>query len=244
MKKLILLITISLIAFSSAYSLEPVRAAIVTSAGANVIVNVELYDYSTNTSLYTLSLGTLTANSSGIISFIVDGGTPLWSSILASAVNSNVILNVKTGAGQTLYAQYRLDELMIVQAQSGSGTVTEPASAGKLIDISSSNVISKINNLQIVTMGTNVTVNADNSPEGIFRFDMSANNTFTIDDFNNPVVGGVYTFHLVGATTGGAVAFPASFVKEDGTALGTVPVTTSKMVTFYHYNGVNHTTEQ
>ncbi|PKL77663.1 MAG: hypothetical protein CVV25_13980 [Ignavibacteriae bacterium HGW-Ignavibacteriae-4] len=122
MKKLILLISISFLTLSSAYSLEPVRAAIVTTAGANVIVNVELYDYSTSTSLHTLSLGTLTANSSGIISFIVDGGTPLWSGILASAVNSNVVLNVKTGAGQTLYAQYRLDELMIVQAQTGSGS--------------------------------------------------------------------------------------------------------------------------
>ena len=239
MKKLILIISIALFAFGTSSALEPVRVAIVTSS-ANLTVDVELYDYSTSSSLYTESLGSLTANSSGIISFIISGTN--WTNVPASSVNSSVVLNVKTGG--TLFAQYRLDQLMIVQAQSGSGTVTEPASAGKLIDISSSNVISKINNLQVVTMGANVTVNADNSPEGIFRFDMSANNTFTIDGFTNPVDGGVYTFHFVGAATGGAVTLPASFVKEDGTALGTVPVTTSKMVTFYHYQGTNYTSEQ
>ncbi|PKL77661.1 MAG: hypothetical protein CVV25_13970 [Ignavibacteriae bacterium HGW-Ignavibacteriae-4] len=239
MKKLILIISLTLIAFCNAYSLEPVRVAIVTSS-ANLTVDVELYDYSTSSSLYIESLGSLSANSSGIISFIISGTN--WTNVPASSVNSSVVLNVKTGG--TLYAQYRVDQLMIVQAQSGSGEVTEPASAGKLIDISATNVISKMNNLQVVTMSANVTVDADNSPEGIFRFDMSGNNTFTIANFNNAVDGGVYTFHFVGAATGGAVTFPASFVKEDGTALGIVPVTTSKMVTFYHYTSVNHTTEQ
>jgi len=242
MKKILLVVTALLFTYSIGNALEPVRAAIVTTAGANLEIRVELVD---GTSIYSQSVGTLTANSSGIISFIVDGGTPAWSGLSPSVVTTSAVLNVYTGAAPgTLYAQYRLDELILVQAQSGSGTVTEPASSGKLIDISANNVISKINNLQLVTMGANVTVDADNSPEGIFRFDMSGNNTFTISGFTNPADGGVYTFHFVGAATGGAMTLPASFVKEDGTALGTVPVTTSKMVTFYHYQGTNYTLEQ
>jgi hypothetical protein len=231
-----------LFAYSAATALEPVRVAIVTSSGNTLNIDVELFDYSTNTSLYTKSVGSLTANSSGIISFIVDDGAPAWSGINSSIINSNVVLNVKTGG--TLYAQYRIDQLMIVQAQSGSGTVTEPATAGKLIDISANNVISKMNNLQLVTVASNIAVDADNSPEGIFRFDMSAYNTFTITDFTNPVDGGVYTFHIVGAAPGGAVNLPTSFKKEDGTNVTSVALTTSKMITFYHYNGVNYTTEQ
>lgn len=241
MKKLFILFVL-LFTYSAATALEPVRVAIVTSSGNTLNIDVELFDYSTNTSLYTKSVGSLTANSSGIISFIVDNGAPAWSGINSSIINSNVVLNVKTGG--TLYAQYRIDQLMIVQAQSGSGTVTEPATAGKLIDISANNVISKMNNLQLVTVASNIAVDADNSPEGIFRFDMSAYNTFTITDFAHPVDGGVYTFHIVGAAPGSAVYLPSSFKKEDGTNVTSVALTTSKMITFYHYNGVNYTTEQ
>lgn len=228
--------------YNNINALEPVRVAIVTTSGNTLNVDVELYDYSNNTSLHTLSLGALTANSSGIISFIVDNGTPAWSTINSSSINSNVVLNVKTGG--TLYAQYRLDNLIIVQAQSGNGIVSEPTTSGKLIDISSNNVISKINNLQIITMSPNVTVDADNTPEGIFRFDMTSNNIFTIDDFTNVVDGGVYTFHFDNATAGGNVTFPSSFVKENGSSLGNISLATSKMVTFYYYQNKNYTTEQ
>lgn len=241
MKNLFLLFTL-LFTYNITFALEPVRVAIVTTSGNTLPVDVELFDYGTNTSLHTLSLGPLTANSSGIISFIVDGGTPAWNSINSSSVNSNVILNVKTGG--TLYAQYRLDNLIIVQAQSGSGIVSEPATSGKLIDISPNNVISKINNIQIITMSPNVTVNADNSPEGIFRFDMTANNIFTINDFTNPVDGGVYTFHFDNANAGGTVNLPASFVKEDGSSLGSISLSTAKILTFYYYQTKNYTTEQ
>lgn len=242
MKNLLILFAM-LFTYSVTTALEPVRVAIVTTSGNPLEVNVELFDYSSNTSLYTQSLSTLTANTSGIISFIVSGAA--WTLLDDGDVNSNVVLNVKTGvAPGTLYAQYRLDNLLLVQAQSGTGSVTVPATAGKLIDISANNVISKKNNLQVATMSASVAVDADSSPEGIFRFDMSAYNTFTITDFTNPVDGGVYTFHIVGAAAGGAVYLPTSFKKEDGTDVTSVAVTTSKLLTFYHYNGVNYTTEQ
>ena len=239
MKNLLILFTL-LFAYSVTTALEPVRVAIVTTSGNTLNVDVELYDYSANITLYSQSRGTLTANSSGIISFIISGTN--WSNINTSYVNSNVVLNVR--ADGNLYAQYRLDNLILVQAQSGTGSVTEPATAGKLIDISATNVISKMNNLQLVTVASNIAVDADNSPEGIFRFDMSAYSTFTITDFTNPVDGGVYTFHIVGAAPGSAVYLPTSFKKEDGTNVTSVDLTTSKLLTFYHYNGVNYTTEQ
>lgn len=240
MKKIFLLLLL-FITYSSIYALEPVRVAIVTTSGNTLNVDVELFDSGTNTILHTLSLGNLTANSSGIISFIVDGGTPSWLSLNSSIVNTKVVFNVKTNGN--LYAQYRLDNLIFIQAQSGSTSFSDQVSSGKLIDISVNNVISKINNLQVITMANNVTVDADNSPEGIFRFDMTSNNNFTIDDFINPADGGVYTFHFDNATSGN-VTFPASFVREDGSLVGNLQVTSSKMVTFYYYQTKNYTTEQ
>ena len=114
--------------------------------------------------------------------------------------------------------------------------------AGNLIDITTG-TISKVNNIQLVTVTANVTVDANNNPEGIFRYDLTALSTFTIDDFTNPTDGGVYNFHFVNSTAG-EVTFPASFLREDGTALGTLSVDPARIVTFYHYQGVNYTMEQ
>ena len=62
-------------------------------------------------------------------------------------------------------------------------------------------------------------------------------------NFTNPTDGGVYNFHYVNSTAG-EVTFPASFLREDGTALGTLSVDPARIVTFYHYQGVNYTMEQ
>jgi len=114
--------------------------------------------------------------------------------------------------------------------------------AGNLINIAGS-TIHKKNNLQIITVAANVSIDAVNVPEGIFRFDMTSQNNITITNFNNVVDGGVYNFHLLNATNG-AVTFPASFVKEDGSPLGAIGVTTARIITFYHYQGTNYTMEQ
>jgi hypothetical protein len=115
--------------------------------------------------------------------------------------------------------------------------------AGKLINITG-NTISKINNINVVTVTASLTIDADSFTEGIFRCDMTTINDFTLADFSNPSDGGVYSIHLIGANTGN-VTFPGSFVREDGiTALGTVNVAAGEMITFYHFGGTNYTMEQ
>jgi len=130
-RKLLIIISILFFNIFVLKSLEPTRAAIVWTAGSSTEINVDLVDYSTSTTIYSASLGVLQANNSGIISFVLSGGT--WSSISKSVVNSSVVLNVKTGTTQTLFAQYRLDELMILQAQTGTG-VAQVSGAGAFID--------------------------------------------------------------------------------------------------------------
>jgi hypothetical protein len=128
-----------------------------------------------------------------------------------------------------------------------NGTVWIEASGatltgGNLINITGT-TINKINNIQFVTVAANVTVDANNSPEGIFRYDMAALSTFTIDAFSNPVDGGVYNFHFVNST-GGTVTLPSNFVNEDGTALNSLAVPAGEILSFYHYQGTNFTMEQ
>ncbi len=120
--------------------------------------------------------------------------------------------------------------------------VSTTYTAGNLIDITGT-VISKVNNIQVVTVAPTVTIDAASVPEGIYRYDMAAQNNITINNFINPVDGGVYNFHFLNATAG-TVTFPASFVREDGTALGTMNIATAEILTFYHYQGTNYSLEQ
>ena len=122
MRKIYILLVFILSSTSILYSLEPVRVAFVYPAGTSTEVKVELFDYSSNTLVYNTNLGILTANNSGIITFIVDGGTPDWGTISATNINTSLVVNVKIGVGEVLYAQYRLDNLLIIQAQTGSGS--------------------------------------------------------------------------------------------------------------------------
>lgn len=149
MKKLFILITFVLLSVSTAFSLAPVRIAIGYTAGSGVPISVELYDYSSNTPpLYTQSMGTLTANSSGIISFVISGTA--WDNISASTINSNVVVNVKTGQSQTLYAQYRLDELILLQAQTGTGVAQENGSGAFILDDANSKVYNSNSNFDLI----------------------------------------------------------------------------------------------
>nr|MBX2829346.1 hypothetical protein [Flavobacteriaceae bacterium] len=115
--------------------------------------------------------------------------------------------------------------------------------AGNLINITG-NTISKVNNIQVATVAASMSVDLASIPEGIYRFDMSTTNNITIAGVSNPVDGGVYNFHFVGASNG-TVTLPNTFVKEDGTTtVGTLLVPTGQMLTFYYYQGTYYTMEQ
>lgn len=117
MKNLFIVLALCALSFSSAYSLEPLNVSIInTNAGPhNLTVEVNNYDGGV-ANVYTENFNGLTPNSSGVISFTLGVGSPVWTGIAASSVSSYYIIDVKIG---TLYAQYRLDELIRLQAQSG-----------------------------------------------------------------------------------------------------------------------------
>ncbi len=131
MKKFFLLIALALLAISTASALEPVRVAIATSA-ATANIDIAIVDYSGPTTIYSESLGVLNANSSGIISFLVGYENLTWAGISSTTINTNVLLNVTVGG--SLYAQYRLDNIVFAQASVGSGAATpfSPVTFGDL----------------------------------------------------------------------------------------------------------------
>ncbi len=113
---------------------------------------------------------------------------------------------------------------------------------GNLINVTGT-TISKVNNIQVVANPT-ASLDLGSIPEGIYRFDMSVQNVINLPAPTNPVDGGVYNFHFVGANNG-TVTFPASFVREDGvSSVGSVLVPAGQMVTFYYYQGTFYTMEQ
>jgi hypothetical protein len=118
------LITIIMLAFavSASYSLEPVRGAVKYTGGGAVAVEVQLYDFGTSTNVYpgagSQSLGNLTANTSGVISFVVGKNDAAWTAITAASVTNNYMLVVTVGG--TVAAYLKLDELQIEQGVYGS----------------------------------------------------------------------------------------------------------------------------
>lgn len=120
-KKLLTFLSIIILAFSSTKALEPTRVAVVETSGVGPFaISVTLNDYSGGSATNVvgpITIGNLSPNSSGVISFIVDGAG--WSGVPATSVNSHYILDVSVNA--TLKAQYRLDELTMLQAQTGTG---------------------------------------------------------------------------------------------------------------------------
>ncbi len=122
MKTFILSITFLLVISSYSYSIEPVRCAVKYTGGGAVAVEVQLYDFGTSTNIYPgagyQSLGNLTANSSGIISFVVGKGDANWAAINAAAVTHNYMLIVTVGG--TITAYLKLDNLQLEQGVYGS----------------------------------------------------------------------------------------------------------------------------
>lgn len=130
MKKILSIVAFAMLAFSTASALEPAKVAIVNTSATPVSVVIELVDYTGGTAnvIYTQPAANYTPNSSGIIIANISGAG--WTAITAASVNSYYILNVKVGG--TLTAQYRLDQLIIDQAQGGvldtDGNLTPPES--------------------------------------------------------------------------------------------------------------------
>jgi hypothetical protein len=122
MKTLLLSIAFLLVILSQSYSLEPVRGAVRYTGGGSVPIEVQLYDFGTSTNIYpgagNQSLGSLTANSSGVISFLVGKNDANWTAITAASVTNNYMLIVTVDG--TIAAYLKLNELQLEQGVYGS----------------------------------------------------------------------------------------------------------------------------
>lgn len=126
MKNFLLKMGIMLVVVSSAMALEPIKIAIMYPGSGSQQIDVRVKDYSSGGQLYTESFGTLTPNSSGIITFTIGINQVNWKSLTTQQVNSYVVIDVLLD--NALYAQYRLDQLIISQAQSSLMNLSENGS--------------------------------------------------------------------------------------------------------------------
>jgi hypothetical protein len=126
MKTLISILILIFIVFSSSIALEPVRCAVCYTGGGAVTVDVQLHDYGTSTNVYpgtgNQNIGSLTANSSGVISFVIGSGDAAWTAISSASVTNNYMVNVYING--SIAAYLRLDELVVEQGVYGS-SITE-----------------------------------------------------------------------------------------------------------------------
>jgi UspA1-like protein len=122
MRTLLLIFLLAFLAYSTTYSLEPVRCAVSYTGGGAVIVEVQLHDYGTGTNIYPgfghKNIGLFTANSSGIISFVIGSGDAAWTSISASNITNNYMVNVYIGGAIAAYC--RIDQMIVEQGIYGS----------------------------------------------------------------------------------------------------------------------------
>jgi hypothetical protein len=122
MKTLISILILIFIVFSSSIALEPVRCAVCYTGGGAVTVDVQLHDYGTSTNVYpgtgNQNIGSLTANSSGVISFVIGSGDAAWTAITAASITNNYMVNVYING--SIAAYLRLDELVVEQGIYGS----------------------------------------------------------------------------------------------------------------------------
>ncbi|PKL79401.1 MAG: hypothetical protein CVV25_08125 [Ignavibacteriae bacterium HGW-Ignavibacteriae-4] len=119
MKSILLSLALCVFAFSSALSLEPLNVAIINTNAGPHNLTVELNNYTTGSAVnvYSETFNGLTPNSSGVISFTLGIGSAPWTGITSATVGTYHIIDVKIGGN--LYAQYRIDELIRLQAQNG-----------------------------------------------------------------------------------------------------------------------------
>jgi hypothetical protein len=141
MKKMLLLILVALVTYSSSFAIGGFKV-VINKPGVAVDVQVRIVDYAPTgpTTLFTGTTVSLTPNASGLIVASV----PETPAILATAVTSNYLVEVWTGSPLILSSQQRLDEMIFEQAQTGltdnEGNVTlepgkelifpEPAGSG------------------------------------------------------------------------------------------------------------------
>ena len=148
MKKILLLILVALVTYSSSFAIGGFKV-VIKKPGAAVPVQVRIVDYAPTgpTTLYTGPLTVLTPNASGIIVASVPQTDGIIDPVNIPAVDvtSYYIVEVWTGSPLALSSQQRLDEMIFEQAQTGltdnEGNVTlepgkelifpEPAGSGE-----------------------------------------------------------------------------------------------------------------
>ena len=136
MKKILLIVVTALIAVSTGLSLAPMKVAFLYTSGTPTSVRVQLADNTSNSLFVGENYTTgITPNSSGIVVVNVRdhaGSGTTWADYQASSVNTYSTLDIYVN--NALYAQYRLDQLIMAQAQNGildqDGNLT-PAENGK-----------------------------------------------------------------------------------------------------------------
>lgn len=126
MKKLLITIIVFVTSITSSIALEPIKVAILYQALGTPSVEVNIKDYESNQLIYNENFGSLTPNTSGIITFTLGISNVNWKNITIQEVNSYTVIDIYLN--NVLYAQYRLDQLIISQAQSSLMNVNESGS--------------------------------------------------------------------------------------------------------------------
>lgn len=125
MNKLLLFIVL-VISTAVVSALEPVKIAVVYQGAGTPTIVANVHNYDTDTQLYTENMGTLTPNSSGIVSFTLGISQVNWQNLTIQQIGPYVVIDVILNG--TLYAQYRLDQLIVSQAQSSLLNLTDDGS--------------------------------------------------------------------------------------------------------------------
>jgi hypothetical protein len=90
----------------------------------------------------------------------------------------------------------------------------------------------------VAPSGSTQTIDLQSKYVGVIQIDVTAASSPLTLTVNNPVDGGVYTFHVENASINDVV-FPAAFLNADGTSLGTVSYSSDDFVTCY-WDGTNY----
>ena len=118
MKKILLLVITALVAVSTSLSLEPMKIGFFYTGATPVDMHVQLADKITNNIFVGETYATLTANQSGIVVIEIKdhaGANGDWSGVSANSITTDHTIDIYIGT--TVYAQYRLDGLILNQAQ-------------------------------------------------------------------------------------------------------------------------------
>jgi hypothetical protein len=138
MRKLnILSLLFLLICSTLVYGLEPLKVAYYTTNTAAQNVYVELKDYSNNSTLFIGETFNLTPNDNGIVLVNLQdhgGANGSWSNVDANNINTFYTLDIYVNG--SLFAQFRLDQLMISQSNASvfdnSGNFAPPTANSSL----------------------------------------------------------------------------------------------------------------